>query len=228
MDINTNLRDDEFLFPKSNENEKGKNQASGIIVTALNKRGIQTINDLFNYDQTQFNRLNAHYLGALIQILKYKYLGEELLSDVLLESEYSHSQRDIKKLAKDLRRLGFGRKLDELESFASRFMSLQSESKVTMEQVLKNGGTRIDGHFIPKPRLFGDADFTGFYLDYLEQKRKQDQQEQDNNPSKEVLEGLKLQLQGLVMMRDGLDKQIQDVQNQINALNGGQQTHGRK
>lgn len=219
MDINTKLRDDKFLFPDELENDAKKSNASGIIVTALNKRGIETISDLFNYDQTQFNRLNAHYLGALIQILKYKYLGEELVNDVLLESEYASSIKDDKRLAKDLRRLGFGRDLGELEAIVRRFRE-ENSSVVSMEEVLKP-----DNRFFTRMRLLGNADFRGFYLGYIEDKKKKEQAE-ENSPTKDVLEGLKLQLEGLVKMRDGLDRQIQDVQSQINALNGGQ-SYGR-
>lgn len=219
MDINTKLRDDKFLFPEELENDIKKSNASGIIVTALNKRGIETISDLFNYDQTQFNRLNAHYLGALIQIMRYRYLGEELVNDVLLESEYSNSMKDDKRLAKDLRRLGFGRDLGELEAIVRRFRE-ENSSVVSMEEVLNP-----NNRFFARMRLLGNADFRGFYLGYIEDKKKKDQAE-ENSPTKDVLEGLKLQLEGLVKMRDGLDRQIQDVQSQINALNGGQ-SYGR-
>lgn len=216
MDVNTKLRDDKFLFP--NEVDNKKSNASGIIVTALNKRGIETVNDLFNYDQTQFNRLNAHYLGALIQILKYKYLGEELVNDVILEAKYTRS--DKKRLAKDLRRLGFGRDLQELEARTQRFME-EAPTEFTMEDVLKS-----DNRYISTMRLLGNADFKGFYLEYIEEKKKKEQAE-ENAPTKDVLEGLKLQLEGLIKMRDGIDRQIQDVQNQINALNNGGQSYGR-
>ena len=219
MDINTKLRDDKFLFPDESLENYNKNMQSGVIVTALNKRGIETINDLFNYDQTKFNRRNAHYLDALIQILKYKYLDEELVNDVLLESEYSSSIKDDKRLAKDLRRLGFGRDLGELETIVRRVRE-ENSSVVSMEEVLKP-----DNRFFVRMRLLGSADFRGFYLDYIEEK-KQKEQVDANAPTKDVLEGLKLQLEGLIKMRDGIDKQIQDIQSQINALNGGQ-SYGR-
>ncbi len=214
MDVNTKLRDDKFLFPNEVDNNKRKSNASGIIVTALNKRGIETVNDLFNYDQTQFNRLNAHYLGALIQILKYKYLGEELVNDVILEAKYTRS--DKKRLAKDLRRLGFGRDLQGLEARIKRFVE-EAPTEFTMEDVLRSKTPM---------GLLGSADFKGFYLEYIEEKKKKEQAE-ENAPIKDVLEGLKLQLEGLIKMRNGIDRQIQDVQNQINALNNGGQSYGR-
>ena len=158
MDVNTKLRDDKFLFPNEVDNNKRKSNASGIIVTALNKRGIETVNDLFNYDQTQFNRLNAHYLGALIQILKYKYLGEELVNDVILEAKYTRS--DKKRLAKDLRRLGFGRDLQGLEARIKRFVE-EAPTEFTMEDVLRSKTPM---------GLLGSADFKGFYLEYIEEK----------------------------------------------------------
>lgn len=217
MDINTKLRDDKFLFPEEVENKKSN--ASGIMVTALNKRGIESINDLINYDQTQFNRFNAHYLSALIQILRYKYLGEPLVNDVLLESKYTHSSKDTKRLAKDLRRLGFGRELQELEARVQRFMEA-APAEFTMEYVLKS-----NNRYIRTMRLFGNANFIGFYLEYIEEKKKKEQTE-ENTPIKNVLEGLKLQLEELGKIRDGIDTQIQNVQNQINNLNGSQ-SYGR-
>ena len=169
---------------------------------------------MFNYDQTQFNRLNAHYLGALIQILKYKYLGEELVNDVILEAKYTRS--DKKRLAKDLRRLGFGRDLQGLEARIKRFVE-EAPTEFTMEDVLRSKTPM---------GLLGSADFKGFYLEYIEEKKKKEQAE-ENAPIKDVLEGLKLQLEGLIKMRNGIDRQIQDVQNQINALNNGGQSYGR-
>ena len=223
MDLNINLREDKFLFPDENNNN-GKNNGSGLIVAALNKRGIFTINDLINYDQTKFSSNSAHYLRALIQILRYKYLGEELINDVLLESDYTNSAKDHKKLARDLKMLGFGRGSmpKEVYNIVVSFMQRQPDRTIiTMEQVLKS-----DSPVLRKLELIGNADFRGFYLEYLEQKRRKNQQE-ILEPTKEVLESLKNQLCRLITERDELDKKINDLQDKINALDGGQEVHGK-
>ena len=219
MDVNTKLRNDKFLFPDELENDSKKSNATGIMVAALNKRGIETVNDLIHYDQTKFNSLNAHYLSALIQILKYKYLGEELVSDVIFEYKYSRSSKDKKKLARDLRRLGFGRGIEELEARAQRFMDETPE--FTMEDVLKS-----DNRYMRTMKLFGNADFRGFYLEYINEKRKKEMQER-TLPPQDVMSALKQQLESLVLLRADLDKQIESITKQINAIDGGHQKNGK-
>lgn len=216
MDVNTNLREDEFLFPSENRN----NRASELVIKWLNKNEIYTINDLINCNQNDFRSYGFYFIRALVQIMRYRYLGEELINDVLLEKEYT--KKSVMALTKDLRMLGFGQNNmsnKEMEKNVQLFLSSQVEEPITMEQVLKE----IKGVGV---RPVSNADFSGFYLGYLEQKRKNDQQD-ISNPTKEVLEGLKLQLQGLVMMRNGLDKQIEDIQKQIDTLNKGEEIHGR-
>lgn len=210
IDVNTKLREDKFLFPE--EVDYKKKNGFGIMVTALNKKGIETIHDLINCDSTKFNRFHAHYFNALIQILRYKYLNEELVNDILLESKYTHSLKDINRLANNLRRLGFGRSLQELEERVQRFMD-DAPSKFTMEDVLKS-----NNRFIRTMNLLGNADFKGFYLEYIEKKR-QKEKEEENYLSKDVLKNLKLQLEGLMKSRDDIERQIQKVECKINSLN---------
>ena len=209
MDINTKLREDPFLFPKEVDNKK--RNASGIIVTALNKKGIESIKDLITYDQTKFNRFHAHYFNALIQILRYKYLNEELVNDILLESKYTHSLKDINRLANNLRRLGFGRSLQELEERVQRFME-DAPSKFTMEDVLKS-----NNRFIRTMNLLGNADFKGFYLEYIEKKR-QKEKEEENYLSKDILKDLKLQLEKKKKKRNDIDKEIQKMECKMSRL----------
>lgn len=210
MDVNTKLRDDQFLFPKEVDNKKSN--GSGIMVTALNKKGIETIHDLISCDSTKFNRFHAHYFNALIQILRVQYLGEELINDVLLESKYTHCSKDIKRLAKDLRRLGFGRSLHELEEKIQSFMN-EAPREFTMEDVLKS-----NNRFIRTMKLLGNADLKGFYLDYIEKKR-QKEIEEENISSKDVWKDLKHQLEGLMKSRDVIERQIQEVECKMNSLN---------
>lgn len=257
MDLNTNLMDDKFLFP-----EGKNNQDTLVVVKALNERGIKTVKDFVDYDPIGFNNntSNRHFLKALQQILRYKYLGEELVNDAVFELTYPTNYDGAKKLAKDLRRLGYGYKFKDLVYIAEVFSKQKKESHMTIEQFIKANyndeitktisgpykGTILKHWMSGSYRLLpvrvqqgeqkeykiraiwmSNIDIEKFYIDYIEEKRIKDLQEQ-KNPSKETLEGLKSQLQNLVMMRDNLDKLIQDTQCQINELNGGRQTHGRK
>lgn len=225
MDINTNLKDDEFLFPKTEKIKTSKKKnASGIIVATLNRKNIQTVGDLINYDPKQFSGANRYYFRALAQILRYKYLNIELINDVLLESKYTHSLEDQRKLAKDLKKLGFSRYLSlrEVEAALEKFLMSQQSDIVTMEDVLES-----DSIFLNRILdTLGNTDFKGFYLDYLKAKREKDKLEQKGT-TKETLENLKAQLKALAALRTDLDKQIQEVQEKINVL-GGLQNHGRK
>ena len=85
MDVNTNLREDEFLFPSENRN----NRASELVIKWLNRNEIYTINDLINCNQNDFRSYGFYFIRALVQIMRYRYLGEELINDVLLEKEYT-------------------------------------------------------------------------------------------------------------------------------------------
>ncbi len=215
MDVNINLKDDTFFFSDGKENNYKKNNASKLLILSLNKKGIYTVNDLINIDQTKFNKSNAHYLRALVQIMRYRYLGEELINDVLLENEYTTSKSDVGRLAKDLRRLGFGGDIKYLrDKVIPLYITLHlDDNSFTMEQFLR---AEDDNSLF----VLGNADFRGFYLKYIEEMKKKKQAE-ENMPEKDILEELKHQLERLIETRDSIDKQIQDVQNQIYSLNGG-------
>lgn len=210
IDVNTKLREDKFLFPE--EVDYKKKNGFGIMVTALNKKGIETIHDLINCDSTKFNRFHAHYFNALIQILRYQYLGEELINDALLESRYTHSLKDNIRLAKDLRRLGFGRSLHELEERIQYFMN-EAPIEFTMEDVLKS-----NSRFIRTIKILGNADLKKFYLEYIEKKR-QKEIEDENLSLKDVLNPLKVQLERLKNTRNDIDRQIQEVESKMNYQN---------
>lgn len=231
MDTNIDLRRDKFLFPNGYGIGNRRNSA---VVATLREKGIETVEQLINCNASDFSNQNRHFYMALIQILRHKYLGEELINDVLLEKEYKITRNIAKEIAKDLRKLGLGsnsihtRRLQNLTNYISLYIVINNLTgkTISMEELIKE----TEGSGMPSllgVPYRGDSDFRGYYLSYIEEKRKKELQEQDS-PTKDVLEGLKLQLQGLIMARDGIDKQIIDVQEQIKALDRGQKTYGRK
>jgi hypothetical protein len=82
MDINTRL-ENEVLF--DSQSSKGKNR-----IIALNEKGIFTVEDFINCDITNITKtsyIRSHYI-AIQYALKYKYKGEPLVTDVLLDRNF--------------------------------------------------------------------------------------------------------------------------------------------
>lgn len=82
MNINTRL-ENEDLF--DSQNAKGKNR-----IIALNEKGIFTVEDFINCDITNITKtsyIRSHYI-AIQYALKYKYKGEPLVTDVLLDENF--------------------------------------------------------------------------------------------------------------------------------------------
>ena len=78
--LNMKLEDEPFLNKKPNF---GQN------LIGLHNRGIYTLRDFINMDlKTVPNTATRNEFFRLIDILKYKYLGEALVCDVLLYKKY--------------------------------------------------------------------------------------------------------------------------------------------
>lgn len=172
MDLNTNLKEDKFLFPENHDC-----RASNLIVKDLNKSGIQTVNEFINCNSNQFSDDNRHYLNALIQILKYNYLNERLENDDLFDYKYLNDEKEIIKMVKDLRKLGFGRSVGELFSLVKTYVRLKREPYFTVEQILRADDKkeiiqRWNHMRLLRIRYFGSANLEKFYLNYILQRNQ--------------------------------------------------------
>lgn len=221
MDLNIDLRNDTFLFPSDGNfgDKTYKNHNSHIMVGHLNRQGIYTINDLINSTDENFSKGNRHYFMAVIRILRYKYLGEELVVDVIFNGKYNLSDDfDItrKKLAKDLRWLGFGHSLSDCQNFAASFLRVHKDDKfITMEDCLNDDRIVLDN--------IGSSNLREFYLNFIAQKKVKDEDFQ-SLPLSIVLESLKLQMAGLRVMRDNLNYQINTLENMIERYSATQES----
>ena len=221
MDIKTRLEEDKILFA----NCENKISLSGIL-RGLKDAGIYTVEDLINYNEKDFPTTSRKTYIAYAQILKNAYLGQDLVFDVLLEKEYVYDAENwkicgenIRECAKDLLRLGFkGPRIIDIHSRIDDFLYKYEGKTFSMEYLLREGD------------FFWDKgpDIRKYYLEYIDKKKKENNAEitTENMPS--VLDGLKIQLQGLLSMREGLDRQIEAIKGQIKSLEEGEKSHGRK
>lgn len=101
MDIKTKLEDDKVLGI-SLETKK-----------ALNSKGIYTIEDFLNIEESNLPVTRSNFYLAMQHIYKHAYLNQELVYDVLLDKEYGFDKKSIKEFSKDWIKLGI---LDKLRS----------------------------------------------------------------------------------------------------------------
>lgn len=211
-DINTKLEYDDFLHSNVNMDSK---------IRYLNGKKIYTVKDLIYCDQSQLPASNLQFYQALIQVLRYKYLGEELPNDVILEKKYLVDAcgrgKDVKELRKDLVKLGFG-----LSSRREKHNFLYQRGQdgfnfISMKEVLVS-----DDIFkaLAKEKGFAFRNFYLKYIGYMEKQNKKEEPEKEQSP-KVALEYLKGQLQALTLTRDNLDKQIEELQEQLALIEGG-------
>lgn len=214
--LNMKLEDEPFLNKKTNF---GQN------LIGLHNRGIYTLRDFINMDlKTVPNTATRNEFFRLIDILKYKYLGEALVCDVLLYKKYPVTyqeylnlkeeyhyhcvgeewlMRDILQVLKrDCIKLGIPFK----EVIYRRLFRPNGEkSTLTMEEYLGEIG-------IKDSRIKYLVDF---YLEYISNKKS------EKATTLDELESLKMQLSSLTSERDDLDKQIEDVKVQIQIMREG-------
>lgn len=94
MDIKIRLEDDKVLGI-STETKK-----------FLNSKGIYTIEDFLNVEESNLPVTRSNYYLAMQHIFRHAYLGQELVYDVLLEKEYGINKNEIEEFAKDYIKLG--------------------------------------------------------------------------------------------------------------------------
>lgn len=211
MDLNTKL-EDEVLF---SANESGCKRRVGI----LKKKGIFTIEDFINTDIDSLisTKEIAIQFKALQKILRYKYLGETLVQDVILDNKYNKDM--IGKLYNDLCRLGFYK-----ASYGYRF------KEIVYSVVTRNESDNLKIlDFLREIALKSTSSqakvIAQFYVDYYD---KNLNKQQDENISPGSIEDLKKQLVTLVAQVNKLNDKMAELIEQVNSLEGGSITNGRK
>lgn len=212
------LEDEPFLNSKPNF---GQN------LIGLHNRGIYTLNDFITMDLKSIpDKTRRNEFFRMIDILKYKYLGEDLVCDVLLQKiypatydeylklkeKYHYSDimeewlmRDILQILKrDCSKLGIPFK--EVK-YRRLFRPNMEQTTLSMKDYLEDEDIR-DSH---------SKYLVDFYLEYIKTKESK----KDVAITSSELETLKKQLSSLTSQRDDLDKQIIDVQNQIQIMSEG-------
>ncbi len=213
------LEDEPFLNSKPNF---GQNLIS------LHNRGIYTLNDFITMDlKTIPNRSRRNLFFRMIDILKYKYLGEDLVCDVLLQKiypatyeeylklkeKYHYSYVSVEQLLPILLIGDFKKDCSDLGipfreiKYKRLFRPSSKQTTLSMKDYLESEDIRNSS-----AKYLVD-----FYLEYL--KIKDDKKDDAITSSK--LEALKKQLSSLTNQRDDLNKQIEDIRVQIQLISEG-------
>ena len=214
MDVNIRLENDPILFLNSNDNK-----ALVQMLNAFHNMGIYTVSDLINYDDRKFSQNNKKKYRAIVQVLKHAYLGQDLVFDVLFEKQYNNNETGIEECVSDMEKMGFAMSgpyavWGRLEIFLYNY----KEDKFSMEYVLKN---------------CYDIDSRGpslrqYYVQYIDEKKKKKQDEllEKNIPG--TLEYLRKQLLFLMEMRNNVDEQIKEINEQIKLTDKGGHISGER
>ncbi len=187
------LEDEPFLNSKPNF---GQN------LIGLHNRGIYTIKDFINMNLKSIpSKATRNTFFRMIDILRCKYLGEDLVCDVLLKSHLDPNEEDF---TKDCSKLGIPFVKRAYRGF---FRSNIDRSNLTMKDYLNTYDVRnCHAKYL-----------VDFYLEYI--KIKEDKK--DNAITTSELEALKKQLSSLTSQRDDLDKQIEEIKVQIQLMSEG-------
>ena len=233
MNENIRLEDEELLFV-------GLDPARRIKI--LNDMGIFTVKDFLDTDEVVLLGLktNGRTKNSFVvyhQILKYKYRGQKMVRDVYLDKEYhrgTSAPSDSKKyvLAKEslyvaIRDLGlYDQYIQHLN--AHEFHKLYEQDQISMIEAIK-----LISQIVPKYKKLCD-----FYIEYYQKEIKKspelDSNELDSLKNQLVeldsneLDSLKNQLVELVRQKAVLDSEIARLVEQVNTLEGGNITNGRK
>lgn len=229
MDIKTRL-ENEDLF--DSQNVKGKNR-----ITSLNEHGIFTVEDFINCDIvniTKTSYLRRYYI-AIQHALKYKYKGEPLVSDVLLDKEFEFDRTKFGLGVSSNYRIGImeklGFKVDPSTRIAKKIVEnkMKANDDYYQHSAAKNGGFKQDSYKVSIIEILKSIAQSGDKLAqfYVEYKEKQELEEKQQTSS-ETLQKLKSEIVLLTTQRDELDERIRQLMEQVQTLEGGNIVNGRK
>jgi len=229
MDTNTRL-ENEDLF--DSQNSKGKNR-----IISLNEQGIFTVEDFINSDVINITKTPyiRRYYTALQHALRYKYKGEPLAVDVLLDKVVKIDRSICRFNSPEVKiriatNLGFeifpiGRIAKDLAK-----KKMIDNDDFYQHSAVKNGGYKQDSYIVTMMEIIKSLAQSGnklaqFYVDYKEQKELEEKQQEEPSVT---LEKMKSELVLLTAQRDKLDEMINLLTKQVKILEGGNEFHGRK
>ena len=229
------LEDEPFLNSKPNF---GQN------LIGLHNRGIYTLNDFITMDLKSIPyKPRREEFFRMIDILRCKYLGEDLVCDVILHRRYPLTYQEYER-NKDQYQFP---KLEER-------LKLNEDSSVSKEDLFAIYIRRIivrDCESLGVPAIYVKLLFNPHYrerhlqgreyismLDYLEKENvknsrakylidfyleyiRNKEDKKDDTITSPELEALKKQLLSLTSQRDELDKQIENIKVQIELMSEG-------
>ena len=212
MNLKTKLSDESIFYKKVQSN---------IAINRLNSKGIHTVEDFINGDVEKMTTSprTRKVFRALQKILRYKYLNEPLILDIILEKEYDDKTLECQ-LSKDLASLGF--EVYHPEELAKKYLKKHGTCKMIDLLLTK---TIFD--------VYDTYELRNFYIEYYNaqmKKKKDEKNETSHNivENKEELEILKNELMVLLDQRDALDIKISSLLEQINTLEGSKNNNARK
>lgn len=194
--------------------EKLFSQKEPLFFEHLEQKGIYTVEDYINADikRLALALRRRHLHEAYRKILKYKYLGEPLVFDVLLEKKYG--RKDESAMINDFRTLGFS-EFDFLGDLRRLLVDLNpKDDYVKMIDIINN-----------LPYMTKHINTKNFYIEYYNNVMKQEVNDKD---VKDVLESLKNELVILTKKSNELDKKISLLLEQINTFEGEKNINGKK
>ncbi len=132
MDIKTRLEDDKVLGI-SLETKK-----------FLNSKGIYTIEDFLNVNESDIPVTRNNYYLAMQHIFRHAYLNQELIYDVLLEKEYKINKKGLDEFADDYLKLGLADKLRgkrniarDMEEWIQNNKEFLTSDKISMKVIVE-------------------------------------------------------------------------------------------
>lgn len=230
MDIKTRLESEE-LFDA--QNAKGKNR-----IISLNEHGIFTVEDFINCDIasiTKTSYLRRYYI-AIQHALKYKYKGEPLISDILLDKEFEIDRAKYGLGVSSYFRIGImgklGFEIDPSTRIAKKLVEnkMKKNDDYYQHSAAKNGGFKQDSYRVSIIEILKAIAESGdklaqFYVEYQEKKELDELQQ---ITSSEILEKLKSEIVLLTSQRDELNDRISQLLEQVQKLEGGNIVNGRE
>lgn len=230
MNINTRL-ENEDLF--DSQNAKGKNR-----IIALNEKGIFTVEDFINCDITNITKtsyIRSHYI-AIQYALRYKYKGEPLVTDVLLDRNFRVPRYKIALgshydfYIRDMTKLGFENYSTSQIGKKILVNKMVENNDYYPHKIAANGGIKQEYYNVSMMEILkvkaqsGDK-LAKFYVDYHSKKSLEEEQKKSDF---EILEKLKNEIVLLTTQRDKLDKKIRELTEQVQKIKGGNISNGRK
>lgn len=211
MDLNAKL-EDEILF--SSDETK--------CIARLNKLkglGILTIGDFINADIDNLIKTKeiAKQHKAFQKMLRYKYLGDVLTQDVLLDKKYNHDVNiEMERLYNDMYSLGFYNPY-YFQIIIRSLIERNKDKDLKMIDYLREISIKTESS---QGKLISQ-----FYVDYYDNVLNK---QLENPVDSSTIEELKNQIISLLSQRNALDLKIAQLTEQVNMLEGGNITNGRK